>query len=123
MSARYRKPRLSPAALAKLDQTHAQIRDAGGAGVLLWRVEPVPVGTYECVWCDCSDDEAVLGRHDDDTCRKCPDGAATEVTFANPNTHLGALYTLCDRHRQPWWEFTAAMLGLPIDNPPTGLFP
>ncbi|GAA0657211.1 hypothetical protein GCM10009535_40290 [Streptomyces thermocarboxydovorans] len=120
MTASYRKPRLSPAALALVDQAAAAARDHGQPA---FRIAPIPAGLFPCAWCDCPDSDAVLGRHTEDTCPKCWDRATTAVALLDTGCPALTVYTLCDRHRQPWWELTAATLGLPVDSPPPGLIP
>ncbi|MGW5336573.1 hypothetical protein [Streptomyces bauhiniae] len=117
MTASYRKPRLSPAALAHLDQTAAAARQHGRP---LIRIDNVPAGTA-CCWCDCPDDDAILGRHTDKACAGCPEPATAAVSlFAGAQPTL-VLYTLCDRHRRPWWSLHAAAFGFPVLQPPPGL--
>ncbi|MFF4792312.1 hypothetical protein ACFY2M_21630 [Streptomyces sp. NPDC001276] len=120
MTAAYRRPSLSPAALAQLDQAAAAAREHGQPA---FRITPVPADAFPCAWCDCPDSDAILGRHDAQACQKCDQGATVAVALRSPTTPLGAVYTLCDRHRQPWWELHAAMLGLPANQPPPGLIP
>lgn len=117
MTAPHRKPRLSPAALAYLDQTAAAARQHGRPAI---RITDVPSGTA-CCWCDCPDDDAVLGRHDEETCPKCPTPANTAVTLLATTQGNAVTYTLCDRHTRPWWTLQAAALDFPHDQPPPGL--
>ncbi|MBU5944912.1 hypothetical protein [Streptomyces sp. PAM3C] len=117
MSASYRKPRLSPAALAYLDQTAAAARQHGRPSI---RITGVPSGT-SCCWCDCPDDDAVFGRHTKAACPKCPTPATAAVALLAAAQGALAVYTLCDRHKRPWWHLQATALGFPIDQPPPGL--
>ncbi|MQY13772.1 hypothetical protein SRB5_39250 [Streptomyces sp. RB5] len=118
MSNPNRKPRLSPAAVALVDQAAATSRDMGQPA---FRIDPLPTGSRPCAWCDCPDDDAILGRHDKDTCPKCWAKATIAVVLVGGNWPALTLYTLCDRHRRPWWELHAAVLALPVNNPPPGL--
>ncbi|NEB14209.1 hypothetical protein G3I32_36200 [Streptomyces coelicoflavus] len=119
MSASYRRARLSPAALARLDQTAAAARQFGRPAI---RVTRVPSGTA-CCWCDCPDDAAVLGRHAAAACSKCPADASVAVTLRAAASPALVAYTLCARHTRPWWHLQAAAFGFPTDQPPPGLIP